>query len=109
MDYTHENIETLSKEEIRDLSRKLYEKFCKVSEHLTSEKLLLSYYEKDESFARARAGCCVGPTAYCWDRTQERIQEFSEKIQSLKYRLNKIADVYDARFPEQKTRRSWET
>ena len=105
--YLPKNLETSSKEDLRELSYKLYEKLCKIAEHLTSEKLLVSYYEKDETFARARSGEACGPTEYCWSRTQDRIKEFSSKIQNLKDQLNKIADVYDSKF-EPKTMRQWE-
>ena len=107
MKHFPEDIESLSDQEIKNLSLELYEKLCKKEEHLKSEKILLSYYQKDETFARARAGDCVGPVAYCWERTQDRIKEFSEKIQKLKYQLNKLADVYDARYPFNKTNRAW--
>ena len=110
MDYSPEAIEKMTKIEIQELSHKLYDKFCKVSEHLSSENLLLSYYEKDEAYAKVRAGNNgVGPYAYCWNRTQERIAEFTQKIQNLKEKLDALADVYDARFPEHKTRRTWKT
>lgn len=108
MDYSPEAIEKMSKIEIQELSHKLYDKFCKVSEHLTSENMLLSYYEKDDAYAEVRVNKdCVGPYAYCWNRTQERIVEFTQKIQSLKEKLDALANVYDARFPDNKTRRSW--
>ncbi len=110
MDYSPETIEKMTKSEIQELSYKLYGKFCKVSEHLISEKLLLSYYEKDETYAKVRvSNDGIGPLAYCWNRTQERIEEFTQKIQNLKDKLSAIADVYDARFPDYKTRRTWET
>lgn len=93
----------MSKQEIQELSRKFYDEFCTISEHLQSEKLLRSYFEKDKEFSEPR-----GPAhEYCWNRTQTRIDQFTSQLQNLKEKLNQLADVYDSRY-EPKTWRQWD-